>query len=229
MPALHGYWTLDQASGQRLDSSGWGNHLADHNTVGSTPGQIGLAADFESSRAEYLSIDDAAQSGLDIDGSLTLVGWMNPESLERHQVMAAKYEFGVNNRAYRLDLRPDNQVGFILSPDGTLSWDYVLEASPPFTLQTGQWYHVAGVFDAGQRTLSIYLDGDLIGSQSVAYGTIHNSSAPFMLGACLDNRQVTRSFDGQLDEWRVYSRALTQAEIEDLMADAESDARWHHD
>lgn len=63
---------------------------------------MGLAADFESSNYEYLSISDATQNGLDITGSLTLVGWMNLESLERYQILAAKYECGVNNRAYRL-------------------------------------------------------------------------------------------------------------------------------
>jgi hypothetical protein len=218
LPSLRGYWTLDQVSGQRLDSSGQGNHLADNNTVGSTAGQIGLAADFESDNSEYLSISDAAQNGLDITDSLTLVGWMNVERLKHWQIMVAKYEYSVNNCAYRLGLRPGNRIGFIVSPDGSFSNEYLLEASPPFTLGPGTWYHVAGVFDAQQRTLSVYFDGELIAARSVSYDTVYNSSAPFMLGANLRNGNVTQYFDGQLDEWRVYSRALTEGEIEDLMA-----------
>jgi hypothetical protein len=177
-----------------------------------------LAADFERDDNEYLSISDAAQNGLDISGSLTLVGWMNVERLKHWQIMAAKHESGINNRAYRLDLRPGNRIGFIVSPDGSFSDEYLLEASPPFTLSSGTWYHVAGVFDAQQRTLSVYLDGEIIASRSVTYDSIYNSSAPFMLGANLRNGSVVRHFDGQLDEWRVYSRALTGGEIEDLMA-----------
>ena len=177
-----------------------------------------LAADFESSNYEYLSISDATQNGLDITGSLTLVGCMKPESLERYQILAAKYEYGVNNRAYRLDLRPGNRLMFIVSPDGGFSYDYALEANPAFTLSAGAWYHAAGVFDAEQRSLAIYLDGDLIASRLVSYGTIYNSSAPFMLGAVLNNSSATQHFDGRLDEWRVYSRALTETEIENLMA-----------
>jgi hypothetical protein len=38
-----------------------------------------------------------------------------------------------------------------------------------------------------------------------------------MLGANLSNGSLTQFFDGQLDEWRVYDRPLTQEEIEDLM------------
>jgi PKD repeat protein len=217
MPDLRGHWTLDQVSGQRLDSSEWGNHLADNNTVGSASGQASLAADFESANNEYLSLSDNAQNGLDITGSLTLVGWMNPETLERWQILAAKYEFGVNNRAYRFDLRPGNLLGFIVSPNGSLNSGNILEASPSFTLSPGIWYHVAGVFDAGRRTLSVYLDGDLIASRSVTYDTIYNSSAPFMLGADLKNGNVVQYFDGQLDEWYVFAEALSEGEIENLM------------
>ena len=53
-----------------------------------------------------------------------------------------------------------------------------------------------------------------------------------MLGANLDNGSVTQFFDGQLDEWRVYSRALSESEIEGLMvsptsSEAEAGADGH--
>jgi carboxypeptidase T len=216
-PDLRGYWSLDEGSGQRLDRSGRDNHLVDNNTVGSSLGQVGLAADFESDQSEYLSISNEAQNGLDISSSLTLVGWMNPERIERWQILAGKYEWGVNNRGYRLDLRPGNCVGFIVSPDGSFINGYLLEAHPSFTLSPGTWYHVVGVFDAQARTLSVYLNGELVASRSVTYGQVYNTSAPFMLGADLESGQATQYFDGRLDEWRIYSRALSQSEIANLM------------
>ena len=220
MPGLQGYWALDETSGQRRDSSGRANHLADNNTVGSAAGRVGLAADLESDNQEYLSIGDAGQNGLDIRGSLTLVGWMNAERLDDWLVLAAKYDFGSsNNRAYRLDVRYADAVGLIVSPNGGLSSSgYVLEAHPASPLSVGRWYHVAGVYDATRRTMSVYLDGDLIGSRSVSYSTVYNSSAPFMLGANVQGSQVVQHFDGRLDDWRVYSRALSEGEIEGLMA-----------
>jgi len=179
---------------------------------------VGRAADLEANRAEYLAIADGDQEGLDIRGSLTLVGWMRPEQVERWQILAAKYAFGINDRAYRLDLRPGNQVALIVSPDGGFSSEYLLAGSPGFTLSPWTWYHVAGVFDAGERTLSVYVDGDEIASRSVSYDAIHESSGPFMLGANVKNGEVIQHFDGQLDEWQVYSRALTEGEIGALMA-----------
>jgi PKD repeat protein len=217
-PSLRGHWRLDEVDGQRADSSSYANHLTEHNTVGSVGGQVGLAADLERDDGEYLSIGDGVQEGLDITGSLTLAGWMNVESLDQDQIMAAKYEFGVDNRAYRLYVRYNNVLAFLVSPDGNYTSGDLLQASPPGGLSPGTWYHVAGVFDAEERTLSIYLDGDLIGSRSVTYDTIYDSSAPFMLGANLYVGQVAQHFDGQLDEWYVFAQVLSEAEIVDLMA-----------
>jgi hypothetical protein len=65
--------------------------------------------------------------------------------------------------------------------------------------------------------LAIYLDGDLIGSRTVAFDRIHNSTAPFTLGASWANRQPSQPLDGRLDEWGVYGRALNGTEIADVM------------
>jgi len=93
----------------------------------------------------------------------------------------------------------------------------LLEAHPSPVLSTGRWYHLAGVFDAGARTMSVYLDGELIASRSVTYDRVYDTTAPFMLGADMQGVSVVHHFDGRLDEWRVYSRALTQSEIQALM------------
>jgi hypothetical protein len=152
-----------------------------------------------------------------VTGSLTLAGWFNLESGEKEEIIAAKYAYDINDRAYRLDLRPGNKVGFIVSPDGTFKSNYLLEATPPFTLTTKTWYHLASVFDASQRTMTIYLDGTLIGSRSVTFDKIFNAAAPFTLGASLRGSLPKGGYDGLLDEWRIYSRALSQNEVQSLM------------
>jgi hypothetical protein len=213
---LAGYWTLDQVSGQRFDGSGQNNHLADINTVTSQNGRVGLAADFERSNREYLAINDASQTGLDIGGSLTLAGWFRAETLERDQILAAKYDYGNNDRAYRLDLRPGNSIGWIVSANGAFTTDNLLEATPMVLLNTSDWYHVAGVFDAQQQSMAIYLNGNLIASRLVTFNSINNSTVPFALGANFSNGSPTQFYDGLLDDWRVYNRALTQPEIQNL-------------
>lgn len=179
---------------------------------------VGLAADFERTNGEYLSIAHSVQSGLAVTGSLTLVGWMKPESLGSSQALATKHEEVGNNRAYALALSPGDDLRFLVSPDGRYLSGYLLEATPSPALSTGTWYHVAGVYDSQAQSLTLYLDGDPIGTKSVSYGQVYLSTAAFMLGASQYNGGSAAYFDGLLDEWRVYDQALSEGEIEALMS-----------
>jgi hypothetical protein len=182
LPALRGYWPLDESSGQWQDGGTLANHLVDVNTVGSATGRVNLAADFESSDREYLKIADTAQSGLNITGDLTLVGWINPESLGQTMMMASKYDFGSgNNRAYRFGIFETKVLHFAVSPDGQYSSEYILDGKT--VLHSGQWYHTAAVFDANGRTMRLYLNGELEATQTVSFNSIKMSTAPFMLGS----------------------------------------------
>ena len=215
---LRGYWTLDEAGGTRADTSGNGNHLTAYNTVGATTGQWGLAADLELSNQEYLSIAHTLQQGLAITGSLTLAGWIKPESLNSTMIMAAKYEYGVTNRAYRFDLRSGGQLGWLVSSDGLLDDTKNRLLSDAGVVAAGTWYHVAAVFDAQAQALRLYLDGAEIAAKSVDFTTMFVSSAPFMLGADVGSGSVVQHFDGLLDDWTIYDRALSRLEIAALMA-----------
>lgn len=215
---LRGYWKLNETGGGRLDTSTQGNHLLDNNTVGVQAGRLGQAADFERDRGEYLSRNDSTQVGLDpLGNGLTLAGWLKPETVGIEQIVAAKYEYGVNDRGYRLDLGPGNNISFLTSPNGALNSNYKLEITPPQALKAGVWYHLAAVFDAQQQAMRVYLNGNLIGSRSVPGKTIHNSAAPFTLGTNFSHGNPTQFFDGLLDEWRVYTGALSQGAIQALM------------
>ncbi|MEM7346162.1 MAG: PKD domain-containing protein, partial [Chloroflexota bacterium] len=214
---LVGNWSLDEASGNRADASNSNNALVDNNNVGSISGQFGLAADFERDNNEYLSISDANQTGLNITGDLTLAGWIRIESTpnDAYSVILSKYDYGSNNRAYRFALNSDRELSFIVSPDGAYSSAYNLIGNT--ALSINRWYHVAAVFDADQQTSTVYLDGQVDGTTNVGHTQIFGlSTAPFILGADLDGGTVGQHFDGRLDEWKVYAKALTGTEIEAL-------------
>jgi hypothetical protein len=71
----------------------------------------------------------------------------------------------------------------------------------------GQWHHFAAVRSSGNITL--YLDGDIIGSRLCDKDV--NNSAPLCIGT-IEPRGVAK-LDASLDEFRVWNRALSQAEI----------------
>ncbi len=220
MGGLKGYWSLDETgSGPRADSSSFGNSLTNIGGVAAVPGQVGNAADFENSSgpAQYLMIDDSQISGLGFSDSFSLVGWLKREDLGRFMIIAGKYDFGINQRAYRLELTGGDKVRLTVSPDGSSYTSAIYATGPTVLNSTTAWYHLAAVFDAGAKRLKIYINGNLDKSKAVTHDTVFQSTAPFILGGNLDNGQIVQTFDGQLDDWRAYDRVLSQNEIQSLM------------
>jgi len=88
-------------------------------------------------------------------------------------------------------------------------WSHHLKAETP--LPTGRWTHVAGTFDG--KTMRIYADGEESGSMERP-GPIK----PNEFRLCLGSYEAGHAahFNGLLDEVRLYSRALTPAEVRAL-------------
>ena len=83
------------------------------------------------------------------------------------------------------------------------------------TTLDGQWHHVAGVNDGSM--LNVYIDGELIDSSPSA-PVLWDSSMHLFIGADRPESGVNNDWwlDGQLDETRIYNRALSSAEIATL-------------
>jgi len=144
---LVGYWTLDEASGTRADSSGNGNHLESINGVGYATNdywQLGEgAADFEKSESDYLRITDAAQTGLDLTNSYTISAWIRLESVGIFGMICGKSD-GVNGYAFGINTS-DRLIMHNLSSTAV---------SPGHALVAGKWYHVALVFDGANDLIT---------------------------------------------------------------------------
>lgn len=80
----------------------------------------------------------------------------------------------------------------------------------------GQWHHIAAVLDAGQTDSSqiqLYIDGIL--DATATTGVCTAQTVPVHLGAWYQYGTSTRTnyLQGSLDDVRIYSRVLTDAEI----------------
>lgn len=129
---------------------------------------------------------------------------------------ASWYEYGVNNRSWRFGMKPDGQIRFVVSPDG--SYDFSTHAATGTTaLQLATAYHVAATFDATAQQMKIYLDGQLETTKSVGFSTVYQSTAPLMLAGNLQNGSIAQNFIGHIWQFRLIHEALSQAEIQALM------------
>jgi MSHA biogenesis protein MshQ len=80
----------------------------------------------------------------------------------------------------------------------------------------GQWQHVAGVYDGS--AMRVYVNGQLAGTVAKTGNIVARSPAMQLnIGRWAMNSQNFRSFNGSLDEPRIYDVALTQAEIQGAM------------
>ncbi len=81
-------------------------------------------------------------------------------------------------------------------------------------IQTGIWYHVAGTWDS--TGLRMYVNGMLENTNPVQNLTRGQSGQPLQIG----NQPVfgPRLFSGLIDEAEIFDRALTQTEIQAIVA-----------
>lgn len=76
------------------------------------------------------------------------------------------------------------------------------------TFETNKWYHIAIVFDGS--TLRLYVNGKEQASKQATRGAVNLYNGVFNFGYSYNGRYL----DGSISEARIWSKALTQAEIE---------------
>jgi hypothetical protein len=107
--------------------------------------------------------------------------------------------------------------------DGQLA-DFMLSTSAP---AIGQWAHLCGVYQAGKLTL--YVNGTAQGSP-VPHSTPWNATGPVTVGGVWWNGATVNYSTGDIDEVRLYTRALYGGEIADIYnhdAAASPAGQWH--
>ena len=114
--------------------------------------------------------------------------------------------------SYALYRGGNNGIYFYVC-DGTF---YTVSPNGGSSVWDGEWHHVAGTYDG--TAVRIYVDGEQVGtgaltSLEIGYGL--NISNDLYIGANPVNTcpNVPTGFDGDLDEVRVWSRALSPEEV----------------
>ena len=86
----------------------------------------------------------------------------------------------------------------------------------------GQWVQLAGTYDSSTGKASLYVNGELIGTETSG-GEIRidqeSLERPLVIGAEINGsniREVANGFNGYVDEVRIYDRALSDDEIRAL-------------
>lgn len=139
---------------------------------------------------------------LNITGKqLTVTCWIKISEYPNEQkYIASKWDPGYS---WILALNSNGSIGFVLFPGEDLI--------SPFPVMLNKWHQIIGIYDGNEQ--KIYLDGVKIASKKETR-SINMSYASLIVGR--HHNHYGHRFIGNIDELRIYNKALSQAEIKFL-------------
>ena len=142
-------------------------------------------------------------------GDFTVETWFKTSDVNRSGLVSG-WANGTD-RAFGLELHTSNRVRFFIE-GGPNFGNGDLNTTPPFDTRDGQWHHAVARREGTEQT--VWVDGQLTGTREDPGGDFEVEVALMRLGN--DNRAAGLPFDGLLDNSRLWSRALSEAEIVSL-------------
>jgi len=213
-PDLVGWWWFDEAGGATAgDSSGYGNNGTLQGGAGWAPGYFKTALELDGVDG-YVEVPH--NETLNTDDEATVMAWINTTRLETpgqgYQGVIAKGDWG-GARSYSLYTTP-NGMHFSTGPSGA----YIGSSSSGGPVPTNEWVHVcAMIVDSGH---AYFVNGEPAGTGGAgAVGPGAADTESVVIGRTQEG--TTRSFEGLIDDARIYVRGLTQAEIQAIMTGAD--------
>ena len=152
---------------------------------------------------DYVNV--AANPLLNISSSITLEAWINPTRGIGVQDVLSKSSSSANNGyIFPRTSQGWNSVEFLINING-VGWK---QLKVPYGLdKIGQWHHLAATYDG--YTMRIFIDGILAGKRNQS-GTITVNNNPLTIGV---QPGYSEYFQGDVDELRIWNRALPQCEV----------------
>ncbi|MFH0891145.1 MAG: DUF2341 domain-containing protein [Candidatus Falkowbacteria bacterium] len=205
---LVGYWKFDEAVGiyddddgfeDAIDSSGNGNTGDAYGHASTTNGKFGNGAEFDGN-TDGISVADTNNT-LDMAEDLSVAFWINPDASATNELIDKANGGNGNYQIYQSNLN------LVVRINGLGSF---LTATNFLTL--GTWSHALITYSRSESKVRIYKDGSLFASGNNTNAATLNDEN-LQIGAYANG---TYSFDGQMDEIRIYNRALAPDEARKL-------------
>ena len=202
---LVGYWKLDDGNGTTAsDSSGNSNTGVLLSGPTWTVGNVSGALSFDGIN-DNVNITDSPS--LRLSSSFTLAGWINAAGLSGGYKTILNKESGPGDCKYYLQtVGTEVSAGF---NDGTGCKEHLSSGA---NLQINKWYHIAAVFDDTANTFKIYVNGVQKLSESETRVETSSNGIPLVIGKTFWGEY----WNGKLDEVRVYNKALSASEVQQL-------------
>jgi hypothetical protein len=144
------------------------------------------------------------------EGDFSVAAWIHPGQLQRAGIVAlGSYSW---THGWYLDM-PDNRGTLRIDtarPDGQSNG---IVSSPAGVIRADAWQHVAAIVRRGKNETRLYVNGYLVAKGEIGPANLDNPRMNLQFGRISNGP----SFRGELDEVRIYRRALGEGEIQALL------------
>ncbi len=210
---LVAYWNFDKDNETTIFDSSGNNHdgKLDH-PIQWVPGQSGSGVLLNYNNVDFINL---SSTDFGLTNELTISAWVKINGdTGSPQVLIKRGQYSY---PYSIALWYNCKGFYIQScirTTGSTSPVYVCSDVTKFPIEIGKWYHVVMTYKSG--ALVIYLNGEVVDSKNaVGSLTFDSSSHETYIGAAPGRagNPPTYYFNGVVDEFRIYNRALSADEV----------------
>jgi len=206
-------WAFDEVSGltaRDVTGHGYDVTLVGDRATWTPSAKVGTGA-LKLSGSCYA---ETAGPVVDTTHSFTVAAWVNFNAYVKKGCQTVVAIDGNNVSAFYLQFSHAVGDRFVfdrrLRDEADLKEKAVLARSET-TPARNTWYHLAGVYDAEAKTISLYVDGKL--QESVPFASPWRALGKTSIGRGLFSGVTTDFMDGTIDDVRIYASALPAGRI----------------
>lgn len=198
------WWTFDESSGSIVNDHSGRGHTGQLMPESSTVGVLGQAQSFSGSR--YINVP--SNTSLELQNQGTISFWIKRYILNEQSLAVSKKATWDNSNGYEVE------TGRTLVRVLAKGNDWADDTSTDIGSLDFAWHHVVSVID--NTTVQIYVDGQAMSmTDNVVLGLNADAQALHFGNRSGDNGG---QFTGALDEVKIYNRALSSSEVQNLYA-----------
>ncbi|MHC4521645.1 MAG: LamG domain-containing protein, partial [Planctomycetota bacterium] len=210
-PTFLGWWKFDEGSGTvAKDSSGNGYDGTVYDAAWVT-GTLGGALEFTGS--EYVDVPAESWSTIEMQASVAFWAYGDPDSQPQSNFIFGAFSDPAENTARKMSAHVPWGNGNVYFDTGGPGYDRIQKAADPADYE-GTWTHWTFVKNAETGDQQIYLNGELWHSGSGMTQTM-DGVTKFTIGT--KPSLAEGWYQGMIDDFRLYGRALTAEELPDIM------------
>ncbi len=207
---LVGYWKMDETASPAIDSSGNGNSGTWNGNVAAVTGKYGPGISLDGT-TDYLNI--GSPSVLDNLSQLSLSTWVYPNS-DAGRVIDK--QLNDNTTGWKVEISSTGDIQFTVDYDGATD----LQVDANSNLSSATWHHVFISWDGTSDAagVKIIVDGVLQTSFNINTSGVGNrvDDNAMSIGVGCRISGTNQCTSGRMDEMRIYNRALSDFEGNEL-------------